>query len=121
MTQLLTFGTADGAEVVVQVDDGADLPGMVTRGLRDGAVVQRVEQTFDDALSRVQPAVRAMLAQLRSPVDGPDQIEVEFGIQMSAEVGAFVAGASSTANFKVTLTWKSTASAAPTAGGTSHV
>jgi hypothetical protein len=109
MTRLVTFRTADGADVVVQVDDdGGQQPGMVTRGLRDAAVVQRVEQTFDDALSRVQPAVRSMLAQLRSPTDGPDEIEVEFGIQMSAEVGAFVAGASSSANFKVTLTWKTT-------------
>ena len=107
MTRLVTFGTADGGEVVVQVDDGSALPGMVTRGFGDGTVVQRVEQTFDDALARVQPAVRSMLAQLRTPIDGPDRIELEFGIQMSAEVGAFVAGASSTANFKVTLTWKS--------------
>src|SRR6478735_6112627 len=106
MTRLVTFRTADGAEVVVQVADDDPGSGMVTRGLRDSAVVQRVEQTFDEALSRVQPAVRSMLTQLRTPIDGPDEIEVEFGIQMSADVGAFVAGASSTANFKVTLTWK---------------
>ncbi|WP_456846974.1 CU044_2847 family protein [Cellulomonas sp. P5_C6] len=106
MTRLVTFSTADGADVVVQVDDDAGVPGMVTRGLGDSQVVQRVQQSFDDALARVQPAVRSMLAQLRSPVDTPDEIEVEFGIQMSAEVGAFVAGASSAANFKVTLTWK---------------
>jgi hypothetical protein len=32
-------------------------------------------------------------------------VQVEFGLQLSAEVGAFVGGASSTGNFKVSMTW----------------
>jgi hypothetical protein len=31
---------------------------------------------------------------------------VEFGLELSAEAGAFIAAASSTANFKVTLSWR---------------
>jgi hypothetical protein len=54
----------------------------------------------------VQPAVQGLLTQLRSLAETPEQIQVEFGLQLSAEVGAFVAGASTTGNFKVSMTWR---------------
>ena len=83
--------------MLVQVDDGA--PGEVTRGWadRDTRVVEQARQSFEQAIGRVQPAVQGLLNQLRALADTPEQIEVEFGLQLSAEVGAFVAGASTTA------------------------
>ena len=73
---------------------------------RGGDVVQRAGQTFEAALERVRPAAQAIIAKLRALHDPPDEIEVEFGIKMSAEAGAFVAAAGMEANYKVTLTWK---------------
>ena len=37
---------------------------------------------------------------------GPDEMTVEFGLRMSAQAGAYIAQASATATFKVTLTWR---------------
>lgn len=104
--QLVEFPLQDGGTVLVQVDDGA--PGEVTRGWadRDTRVVEQARQSFEQAVGRVQPAVQGLLNQLRSLADTPEQIEVEFGLQLSAEVGAFVAGASTTGNFKVSMTWR---------------
>ena len=104
--QLVEFPLQDGGTVLVQVDDGA--PGEVTRGWadRDTRVVEQARQSFEQAIGRVQPAVQGLLNQLRALADTPEQIEVEFGLQLSAEVGAFVAGASTTGNFKVSMTWR---------------
>jgi hypothetical protein len=104
--QLVEFPLQDGGTVLVLVDDGA--PGEVTRGWadRETRVVEQAQQTFEQAVGRVQPAVQGLLKQLRSLADTPEQIQVEFGLQLSAEVGAFVAGASTTGNFKVSMTWR---------------
>ena len=53
------------------------------------------------------PAVTSLLRQMRGQQDAPDELEVEFGIQVSLEVGAYVAAASSAANFRVTMRWRS--------------
>jgi len=105
MVQLVEFPLQGGGSVLVQVDDGS--AGEVTRGWgdRDMRVVEQARQSFEQAVSRVQPAVQGLLTQLRSLAETPEQIQVEFGLQLSAEVGAFVAGASSTGNFKVSMTW----------------
>ena len=38
--------------------------------------------------------------------NAPDEVQVEFGIVLSAEAGAVLAAASAGANYKVTMTWK---------------
>jgi len=105
--RLVEFPLADGGTVLVQVDD-AHARGEVTRGWgdRDQGVVQQAQQTFEEAVSRVQPAIQGLLHELRSLAETPEEIQVEFGLQLSAEVGAFVAGASTTGNFKVSMTWQ---------------
>jgi Trypsin-co-occurring domain 1 len=70
----------------------------------------------------VQPAAQALISRLRALADAPDEVGVEFGLELSAEAGAFIAAASSTANFKVTLSWHRsspppTATSAGTADG----
>ena len=82
--------------------------GQVTRGWGDKEpqrVVEQARQTFEQAVGRVQPAVQALLGQLRTLAEAPEQVQVEFGLQLSAEVGAFVAGASTAGNFRVSMTW----------------
>lgn len=106
--QLVEFPLQDGGTVVVQVDDGHGGGGQVTRGWGDKEsqrVVEQARQTFEQAVGRVQPAVQALLGQLRTLAEAPEQVQVEFGLQLSAEVGAFVAGASTAGNFKVSMTW----------------
>jgi hypothetical protein len=104
MVQLVEFPLQGGGSVLVQVDDHGS--GEVTRGWGDRErVIEHAQQSFEQAVSRVQPAIQGLLAQLRALAETPEQIEVEFGLQLSAEVGAFVAGASTTGNFKVSMTW----------------
>ena len=106
--RLVEFPLQDGGSVLVQVDDPPPANGSVTRGWRDGdlRVLEQSELTFERAVAKVQPAVQSLVGGLRSMPDPPEEIHVEFGMQLSAEVGAFVAGISSTGNFKVSVMWR---------------
>lgn len=110
--QLVTYTTDDGEEVTIQVADAQGPSELVTRGWGGGTgdVVARAELGLDGALSRIQPAVRSLVSQLRSNTEGPDELQVEFGIQLSAGVGAFIS-AGTTANFRVVMTWRGRAHA----------
>lgn len=109
MQRLAIFTTADGDEVIVQVSDEGALPGggLTTRGIPTGRLIERTEQSLDEVLAHARPAVASLLRQMRGQEDAPDELEVEFGIQVSVEVGAYIAAASSTANFRVTMRWRS--------------
>jgi hypothetical protein len=105
VTRLVEFPLQDGGSVLVQVDEAA--AGPVTRGLGDSrTVTEQARLTFEDAISRVQPAAQSLISRLRALADAPDEVGLEFGLELSAEAGAFIASASSTANFRVTLTWR---------------
>lgn len=116
MGRLVEFDVADGGTVLVEVAEvtevaeGALAPapgqGPVTRGLDAGAVASRARRTFEEAVDQVLPAVHGVIAQLRSLADDPDEVTVEFGLDLHAECGAFVAAASAGANFSVALTWR---------------
>jgi NTP-dependent ternary system trypsin peptidase co-occuring protein len=104
VAQLIEFPVG-GQSVLVQVENTA--AGPVTRGIGGAqSVAARASQTFEEAISRVQPAAEAIVAQLRSLATASDEVEVESGLALSAEAGAFIAAASTEANFKLTLTWR---------------
>ncbi|MGY1761959.1 CU044_2847 family protein [Geodermatophilus sp. SYSU D00779] len=110
--RLVRFTLEDGGTVLVQAEDGTAAGGYgdgeVTRGWgdRDERVVLQAQQSFEEAVGHVQPAVQALVRRLRSVAERPEEITIDFGLELSAEVGAFVAGASSTGNFTVSMTWR---------------
>ena len=108
MGRLLEYPLEGGGSVLIQVEDGHGGDGEVTRGWgeRDRRVIEQAQESFQQAVGRVQPAVQALFAQVRSLADSPDTVSVEFGLELGADVGAFVANASSKGNFKVSLTWR---------------
>jgi hypothetical protein len=114
--RLVEFPLEDGGTVLVQVEDGSAAGGHggdeVTRGWggREERVVLQAQQSFE-------PAVQALVHRLRSVAESPQEIKkVDFGVELSAEVGAFVAGASSTGNFTVSMTWRPGRAAEPAPG-----
>jgi hypothetical protein len=125
MQRIAIFTTEDGGEVAIQVTDdvphqatsseSTSPPGLTvrgipsdslpTRGIASGRLVERTQQSLDEVLAHARPAVTALVRQVRGQDEAPDELEVEFGIQISLEVGAYIAAASSTANFRVTMRW----------------
>ncbi len=108
MKHLIEFGLEDGSTILVEVEE-TDGAGVVPAG-RGGKVVQRARQSFEAALDKLRPAAQALIGKLRSLHDPPDEIEIEFGLKMNAEAGVLIAAGNAEANYKVTLTWKRSAS-----------
>ena len=105
MQKLVEFPLEKGGSVYVEAESDS-LGGEITRGMRPRELAGEASQTFEAALARVEPAATAIVDRLRDLADAPDEIRVEFGIRLSAELGAFVAKASGDANFRVSLRWK---------------
>jgi len=60
-------------------------------------------------VQRVEPAAQAIITRLRGMAQAPDEVQVEFGLDLNAEADAFIiAAASATANFKIAMTWRRT-------------
>jgi hypothetical protein len=104
--RLAEFPLEQGGSVLVEIDEGP--AGAVMRGLGKDrpALAERADKTFGEATAAVAPAARSLLARLRPTDDPPAQISIEFGVQLSAQTGAFVASAAAAANFRVSMTWR---------------
>jgi hypothetical protein len=105
MKHLVEFSLDQGGSVLVEVNEPTTGP--VTRGLgRDRAdLVDKAEKTLEDATAAVTPAARSLITRLRSIEDPPDEVAIEFGVQLSAQTGAFIASVAAEANFTVSMTW----------------
>lgn len=91
---------------MVEVDEPP--AGAVTRGLgKDrSSLVEEADETFVEATAAVTPAARNLIARLRSIEDPPDEVGIVFGVQLSAQTGAFIASVAAEANFTVSMTWR---------------
>lgn len=103
MKQLVQFPLEDGTSILVEVEE-PETEGIVRAG-RGGELIEKVQYTFEEALNQIKPAAETIIEKLRDLSSAPDQIEVEFGVKLSAEAGIFFASASTEANFVITLSW----------------
>jgi len=110
MTELVEFPLESGGSLVVEVQAPAR-DGVVRRGFdpgRRGASVTRATESLEAAFEHIGPAMSALLARVRAGLDEPSEIELEFGIQLSAEIGVILASSSGHANVRVRAVWKRT-------------
>ena len=109
VSKLVEFPLESGGTMLVEVGDFVgSVP--LTRGLRPSVngenVAERAKQSFEGAVERIQPTAQVLVGRLRAMADAPHEVQVQFGMNLHAEAGAFVAAASTGANFTVTLTWR---------------
>lgn len=102
---LVESSLVEDGSVRVEVDDPPE--GLVTRGVGHdcSAVVEKADKTFQDATPAVTSA-RSLIGRLRSFEDPPDEVGIVFGVQPSAQSGAFIASLAAEANFTVSMIWR---------------
>ena len=106
MPEMVEYPLESGGSVLVAVED---VSGPVTRGWgedRSRRVSEQATDTFEATVAQVRPAADAMLASLSGLSSTPHEITVEFAVQLTASAGVCIATLGSTANFKISLTWK---------------
>lgn len=68
------------------------------------ASISKLEKTLTKSVSGIADVTNAVLNKIKS-ANNPDEIEVEFGISVSADLKAIIAETSSECSFKVTMKW----------------
>ncbi len=109
MSTLVQFPVEGGEPILVAVS-GRDLsePGApVFRGGGSRDVIERSTGTMQAAVSRLTPAAQAFVDAFTHLPNRPNEVSVNFGVELSAEAGAIIASTAAKANFSVTITWRS--------------
>jgi hypothetical protein len=104
--RLVEFPFEGGGGVLVEIDEAPAGPAMRGLGKSSTTVAERADETFEEATAAVIPAANSLLARLRAHDNPADEISIEFGVQLSAQTGAFIASAAIGANFRVSMTWR---------------
>lgn len=102
MAPLTRIPLEGGGCILVEEPAGA-LGGPVKAG-RIGDAVHELPGTLQGALEPVTEAARATLDQLRKA--RPDELTVEFGVDLAVEAGAVITKSQASCHLKVTLSWK---------------
>ena len=101
--QLARFGLEDGGWAIVELKDVDPSLRMASVG-RSGTIVD-TGSNFEDALRSVARVANAALAQFRETSVRPDEVEIQFGVRLSAEAGAVIARNSDEGHLHIRLAW----------------
>jgi hypothetical protein len=88
----------------VLVEDMAGLDGPVKAG-RVSDAIHELPLGLQTALEPVTAMARAVLDQLREA--RPDEVEVEFGVNLAVQAGAVITKSEANCHLKVKVVWKS--------------
>jgi hypothetical protein len=95
----------DGEAVYLEVEEQE-------MGLQHAGGDERVApRTLEEALDRIRPIANAVIQKINSIDIVPDELEVKFGIKLSADANIIVSKTSAEANFEFKLVWKKAAAA----------
>jgi hypothetical protein len=106
VAHIVEFTLEGGGTIPVEVDESVS--GGVVRSARPGEVVGQASESLGEALDRAMPAAQALIAKLQTLGSRPDEIEIQFGLKLSGELGAILARTGAEGNFSVKLSWKGT-------------
>ncbi|MGW3285571.1 CU044_2847 family protein [Streptomyces sp. NPDC001002] len=103
MDGLVEFKMDDGSVVAVEAMEEERGSRLIGRRREDGTI--QAARTFEGALAGVRAAAESALRVFRDGGLRPDGVEIEFGVKMSAEAGAFIAKGTAEGHLVVKLTW----------------
>lgn len=110
MKRIIEFPLENGSSVLIEVDEPIE-DDRISLGDR---VVKTAQQTLESALERVKPVASAIMTKVQGLNEPADEVEVKFGIKMSAELGAVIAAGNAEVNYEITLKWNQGANNAHT-------
>lgn len=105
MKQLVEFTLPDRGKILVEVDEPEAVEGITLAGRKPGEVFTEAKEGFEQALEKIRTSAEVVVSRLRELSVQPDEMEMEFGFNLSAQFGAVIASATAAANYKVTLRW----------------
>lgn len=107
--KLVEYKLEQGGSILIEVEELESEKGITLVARKPGQLEEATKE-FEEALNEVMPVADTIVKKFRDLNTKPDNVKVEFGIKMNAQVGAFIAATSVEANFKITLKWNKTGS-----------
>jgi Trypsin-co-occurring domain 1 len=98
VSELLEFKSQHGGPILAEVEDHR---GPVTRRGRPAESIVEAGESLEHVLARLGPVVQGIVSELRATTSWPDQIEVEFGVKLSADANVIIARAGGEPNFRI--------------------
>ncbi|MEM1167995.1 MAG: CU044_2847 family protein [Cyanobacteria bacterium P01_H01_bin.35] len=103
MKQIVEFPLEDGDSILIEVD--APPQAVNDRiGITDN-VIHKANKSLDSAMEKIKPVANTIIKKVRSMNEPADEVEVKFGIKLSAEMGAIIASGEAEVNYEITLKW----------------
>jgi len=92
--------------VLFAVPEPSDDSALEEVGLDAGQMVYKASQTLGQALDAVQPVTNAIFSRFKAGLTTPaDEVEIKFGLTLSADAGAIFSSVGGDVNFEITLKW----------------
>ncbi|GAX34585.1 CU044_2847 family protein [Nodularia sp. NIES-3585] len=105
--KIAEFSLADGTKFLVEVDEPEGRGGIERASLPSGRQVLKVQQTFEEALENIKPVASTIISKLRDLNQPIDEVEVKFGLKLTADAGAIFASVGGEVSYEITLKWSS--------------
>lgn len=105
--EIAQFHLEDGTPFFVEIQE-SEAPNLRRAANIDiGQDVIEAKQSFEAALGQVMPVASAALMRIRTGLTTPaDEVELKFGVKLTAAAGAIIASVGGEVNFEITLKWK---------------
>ncbi|WP_234314463.1 MULTISPECIES: CU044_2847 family protein [unclassified Streptomyces] len=116
----LPIGGADGPQDVVRVEVVETGEDGLVRVARPGQVMARASRSLAEMVTGIRPVAQSFVDGFRGMAQAPDELNLEFGLSISAEADVVISSTAAEANFKISLTWTRAPSDGSTAGPASE-
>jgi Trypsin-co-occurring domain 1 len=105
LKQLVEYSLEDGTKFLIEVSE-SDSTAVERVALPSGRRVLKAQQTFEEALDKVKPVASTIISKLRNLNTPADEVEVKFGLKLTAEAGAIFSSVGGEVSYEITLKWK---------------
>lgn len=102
MKQIVEFELPDNKTILVEVE-GAEESGLNAVS-RYGEMVLKAQKPFEDALSNIEPMLKAIKKKFDEMEDSADEVEVKFGFKLTGQAGAVIT-VGGEASYEITMRW----------------
>lgn len=103
---LAQFELEDGTPFLVEIDEPESSAIERVALVETGEMVYKAKKNLDEALEAIKPVASTVVSKLKSGLTTPaDEVEVTFGLKLSAEAGVVFSSVGSEVTFEIKLKW----------------
>lgn len=101
----LPIGGTGGPQDVVRVEVVETGEDGLVRVARPGQVMARASRSLAEMVTGIRPVAQSFVDGFRGMARAPDELNLEFGLSISADADVVISSTAAEANFKISLTW----------------